>query len=182
MAVSQWMFCAAVLLLLIQGLQCSPVPPACPEPCLCQKDLLNCSFAGLSQAQQHVPSTVTELDLSHNLLKSITPSWPSWGLKNLWLGHNSITHLSLCVGRTWRGKHGRIPLSHNRGRCVSWAPALQLLSAERNQLEMIPEGESHTHSNTSGIASLYYKCSYTNHRLLCLTHIQVTDKLMETLE
>ncbi|XP_014024448.2 uncharacterized protein [Salmo salar] len=140
MAVSQWMFCAAVLLLLIQGLQCSPVPPACPEPCLCQKDLLNCSFAGLSQAQQHVPSTVTELDLSHNLLKSITPSWPSWGLKNLWLGHNSITHLSLCVRRTWRGKHWKIPLSHSRGRCVSWAPTLQLLSAERNQLEMIPEG------------------------------------------
>ncbi|XP_021455069.2 mucin-12 [Oncorhynchus mykiss] len=140
MAVSQWMFCAAVLLLLIQGIQCSPVPPACPESCLCQKGLLNCSFAGLSQAQQHVPSTVTELDLSHNLLKSITPSWSSWRLKSLWLGHNSITHLSLCVRRTWRGKHWKIPLSRSRGRCVSWAPTLQLLSAERNQLEMIPEG------------------------------------------
>lgn len=158
MAVSQWMFCAAVLLLLIQGLQCSPVPPACPEPCLCQKDLLNCSFAGLSQAQQHVPSTVTELDLSHNLLKSITPSWPSWGLKNLWLGHNSITHLSLCVRRTWRGKHWKIPLSHSRGRCVSWAPTLQLLSAERNQLEMIPEGESlsHTHKYIRNCFAVLY--------------------------
>ncbi|XP_071005714.1 uncharacterized protein [Oncorhynchus clarkii lewisi] len=140
MAVSQWMFCAAVLLLLIQGLQCSPVPPACPESCLCQKGLLNCSFAGLSQAQQPVPSTVTELDLSHNLLKSITPSWSSWRLKSLWLGHNSITHLSLCVRRTWRGKHWKIPLSRSRGSCVSWAPTLQLLSAESNQLEMIPEG------------------------------------------
>ncbi|XP_029563436.1 leucine rich repeat containing 66 [Salmo trutta] len=141
MAVSQWMFCAAVLLLLIQGLQCSPTPPTCPEPCLCQRGpLLNCSSAGLSQAPQHIPSTVNDLDLSHNLLKSLAPSWPNWGLNNLWLGHNSITHLSLCVGRTWRGKHGRLPLSHNRGRCVSWAPALQLLSAERNQLEMIPEG------------------------------------------
>ncbi|CAB1332088.1 unnamed protein product, partial [Coregonus sp. 'balchen'] len=140
MAVSQWMFCAAVLLLLIQGLQCSPTPPACPEPCLCQRGLLNCSSIGLSQAQQHIPSTVTELDLSHNLLNSLTPSWPSWGLKNLWLGHNSITHLSLCVRRTWRGKHWKVPLSHSRGRCVSWAPALQLLSAEMNQLEMIPEG------------------------------------------
>uniref|UniRef100_A0A4W5PSD3 Ig-like domain-containing protein n=1 Tax=Hucho hucho TaxID=62062 RepID=A0A4W5PSD3_9TELE len=141
MAVSQWLFCAAVLLLLIQGLQCSPTPPTCPEPCLCQRGpLLNCSSAGLSQAPQHIPSTINDLDLSHNLLNSLAPSWPSWGLNNLWLGHNSITHLSLCVGRTWRGKHGRIPLSHNRGRCVSWAPALQLLSAERNQLEMIPEG------------------------------------------
>ncbi|CAB1324138.1 unnamed protein product [Coregonus sp. 'balchen'] len=141
MAVSQWMFCAAVLLLLIQGLQCSPTPPTCPEPCLCQRGpLLNCSSAGLSQAPQHILFTVTDLDLSHNLLNSLTPSWPIWGLKNLRLGHNSITHLSLCVGRTWRGKHGIISLSHNRGRCVSWAPALQLLSAERNQLEMIPEG------------------------------------------
>ncbi|XP_020354895.1 uncharacterized protein lrrc66 [Oncorhynchus kisutch] len=184
MAVSQWMFCAAVLLLLVQGLQCSPTPPACPESCLCQRGpLLNCSSAGLSKAPQHIPSTVNDIDLSHNLLNSLEPLWPSWGLNNLWLGHNSITHLSLCVGRNWRGKHGRIPISHNRGKCLSWAPALQLLSAERNQLEMIPEGLGGSeflqvlqlsHNRISGLQPGDL-CRCPHLRELCLQHNHISN-------
>ncbi|XP_028977267.2 uncharacterized protein LOC105011825 isoform X2 [Esox lucius] len=136
MAVSRWMLYTAVLLP-VQG---SPTLPDCPEPCYCHKGpMLNCSSVGLSLGQKHIPSTVTDLDLSHNLLNSFSPLWPSWGLKNLWIGHNSLIHLSLCVERTW-GKLRGTALSHSRGKCVSWAPALQLLSAENNQLERIPEG------------------------------------------
>ncbi|KAL1022580.1 hypothetical protein UPYG_G00029510 [Umbra pygmaea] len=140
MAGTHWMLCAAGLFL-IKGTQSSPPPLPCTEPCLCQKGpLVNCSSAGLSQTQRDIPSSITELDLSHNLLNSFSLLGPSWGLTNLWIGYNSLTHLSLCVERTWRGKRGRKILSHSRGRCLSWAPALQLLSAEGNQLETIPEG------------------------------------------
>ncbi|KAJ7986507.1 hypothetical protein DPEC_G00340590 [Dallia pectoralis] len=138
MALSRWMLYTA---LLVQGTQSSPTLPACTEPCLChQGPVLNCSFAGLSLVQKHIPSTINDLDLSHNLLASFSLLWPSWGLKNLWIGHNSLTQLSLCVERTWRGEPGRMALSHTRGKCQTWAPSLQLLSAENNQLERIPEG------------------------------------------
>lgn len=151
MAVTPGPFLALVLLLVSRGLQCSPPLPACPAPCLCQRaPLLNCSSSGLSLAPQLIQATITELDLSHNLLNSVTLHQPHLNLTKVWLGNNSITHLSLCVARTMGSHHvsGRHPYLWRPGSsqgCVSWAPALQLLSVERNQLVQLPEGKSVIH-------------------------------------
>lgn len=148
MAVAQWPFVAAVLLLVSSGLLSSSPLPACPEPCTCQRaPLLNCSSSGLSLVPQHIQDSVTELDLSHNLLVSVTLDRQHHYLRNVWLGNNSITRLSLCMKRDPAGRHVRGRQLHglkawSRQGCVSWAPTLQLLSVERNLLEELPEGES----------------------------------------
>lgn len=148
MAVAQGPFLAAVLLLVSSGLHCFSPLPACPESCTCQRaPLLNCSSSGLSFVPQHIQDSFTELDMSHNLLESVTLGRPHHNLRNVWLGNNSITHLSLCIERNLgshyiRGRHlYRLRPWGKRG-CVSWAPTLHLLSVERNQLEQLPEGES----------------------------------------
>lgn len=151
MAVAQRPFLATVLLLVSSGLHCSSPVPACPEPCTCQSaPLLNCSSSSLSLVPQGIQDSVTDLDLSHNLLGSVTLDRPHYNLRNVWLGNNSITRLSLCIernlgGRYDRGRHRLRPWSR-RG-CVSWAPTLQLLSVERNHLEQLPEGESVQYSH-----------------------------------
>ncbi|XP_050933186.1 uncharacterized protein LOC108878836 [Lates calcarifer] len=145
MAEAQGPILAAVLLL-ISGLHCSSPPPACPESCTCQTALLlNCSSSGLSSVPQHIQDSVTELDLSHNLLDSVTLHRPHHNLRNVWLGNNSITHLSLCIERnpgsqSVRGRYVHRLRPWSRHGCVSWAPTLQLLSVERNQLVQLPEG------------------------------------------
>nr|XP_046248735.1 TLR4 interactor with leucine rich repeats isoform X2 [Scatophagus argus] len=146
MAVAQELFLAVALLFVSLRLHCSSPLPGCPEPCSCQRaSLLNCSSSGLSLVPQHILDSVTELDLSHNLLDSVTLGQPHHNLRNVWLGNNSITHLSLCIERNPGGRYGRsINPYHlrpwSRQRCVSWAPSLQLLSVERNQLEQLPNG------------------------------------------
>lgn len=148
MAVAQGPLLVTVLLLVSSGLHCFSSPAACPESCTCQRaPLLNCSSSGLSLAPQHIQDSVTDLDLSHNFLSSITLQQPHHNLRNVWLGNNTITHLSLCIDRGLRSqfvrdtKLRRLKPWSGRG-CVSWAPTLQLLSVERNQLEQLPEGES----------------------------------------
>ena len=150
MAVVQGPFLVAVLLLVSPGLHCSSPPPACPESCTCQRaPLLNCSSSGLSSVPQHIQESVTELDLSQNRLDTVTLHRPYRNLRNVWLENNTITRLSLCIDinlgtQSVRGRHsGQLGPSRRR-RCVSWAPALQLLSVERNQLIELPEGESNT--------------------------------------
>ncbi|XP_023269102.1 leucine-rich repeat-containing protein 66 isoform X2 [Seriola lalandi dorsalis] len=146
MAGAQGPVLAAVLLLVSAGVHCSSPPPVCPESCTCQRAaLLNCSSSGLSLVPQDIPDSVTELDLSHNLLDSATLHRPHRNLRNVWLGNNSITHLSLCVDRSMgsqsvSGGHLHRLRPWSRRRCVSWAPTLQLLSVERNQLMQLPEG------------------------------------------
>ena len=147
MAVAQVPFLALVLLIVSSGLHCTSTIPACPELCTCQRaPLLNCSSSGLSLVPQHIQDSVTELDLSHNLLDFITLRQPHHNLRSVWLGNNSITHLSLCIERAPRSQYvrgGRMHRLRPRSRgCVSWAPTLQLLSVERNQLVQLPEGES----------------------------------------
>ncbi|KAF1386150.1 hypothetical protein PFLUV_G00115170 [Perca fluviatilis] len=146
MAVAQGPSLAAVLLLVSSGLHCSSLRPPCPESCSCQKaPLLNCSSSGLSLVPQHIRDSVTELDLSHNLLDTVTLDRPHHNLKSVLLGNNSITHLSLCIERNIGSRYvrgrplRRFRLSRRLG-CVSWAPTLQLLSVERNQLEELPQG------------------------------------------
>ncbi|XP_029002775.1 protein clarinet [Betta splendens] len=146
MAVARRLLLAAGLLLFSSGLHCSSPPPGCSESCTCQgAPLLNCSSSGLSSAPQHIQDSVTALDLSHNLLSSVTLLRAHRSLRNVWLGNNSITRLSLCVERNV----GSRDVTNRRGRrlgpwrrrgCVSWAPSLQLLSVEKNQLEQLPEG------------------------------------------
>ncbi|KAJ8397505.1 hypothetical protein AAFF_G00437810 [Aldrovandia affinis] len=119
-----WEVCAAVLLVVLWGALSSP---SCPAPCLCQgESLINCSFVGPSLAPLRPPVSVTTLDLSHNQLSSITPLIPLPRLTHLYVGHNQLTHLSLCGGC-------------REGQSETWAPSLELLSAERNQLQRIPE-------------------------------------------
>lgn len=146
MAAPQGLSLAAVLLLVSSGLHCSSSLPPCPTSCSCQgASLLNCSSAGLSSMPQHIQDSVTGLDLSNNLFSSVTLHRPHHKLKSLWLGNNTIPHLSLCIERNLEGRHlrGRRRLRPwSRLGCVTWAPTLQLLSVERNQLEKLPEGES----------------------------------------
>lgn len=145
MAAPQGPFLAAVLVL-VSSLLCSSSSPACLQSCTCQSAfLLNCSSAGLSSVPQHIQDSVTELDFSHNLLKSVTFHQPHYNLRSVWLGNNSITRLSLCTGRNLGGQHLRDKYRSRpwtRRKCVSWAPTLQLLSVEMNQLRQLPEGES----------------------------------------
>ncbi|MEQ2274693.1 hypothetical protein XENORESO_006953, partial [Xenotaenia resolanae] len=142
MAVHRWSFLGAVLLLASLDLWCSSSSPLCPKSCTCQRaPLLNCSSSGLSSVPQLILDSITELDLSHNFLSSVTFHQPHPNLTNLWLGNNSIPHLSLCIERTVKGRHLRLRSETGSGsRCLVWAPTLQLLSAERNQLEQLPEG------------------------------------------
>ncbi|KAF3835134.1 hypothetical protein F7725_027692 [Dissostichus mawsoni] len=128
MAVAQGPSLALLLLLVPSLLLVSSHLPACPESCTCQRaPLLNCSSAGLSLMPQHIQNSVTELDLSHNLLGSVTLDRPHYNLRNSGSRYVRGRHLQRL--RPWRG----------RG-CVSWAPTLQLLSVERNQLEQLPQG------------------------------------------
>ncbi|XP_054902292.1 uncharacterized protein LOC129370361 [Poeciliopsis prolifica] len=142
MALRRSSFWAAVLLLASVDLWCSSSSPPCPESCVCREALLlNCSSAGLSSVPQPVQDPIAELDLSHNLLSSVTFHQPHPNLRNLWLGNNSIPHLSLCIERTVPARRlGRRSAAGSRSRCLTWAPALQLLSAERNLLERLPRG------------------------------------------
>ncbi|XP_020558517.2 leucine-rich repeat-containing protein 66 [Oryzias latipes] len=127
---------AAALLFALPGSSSSPF---CPESCSCQRaSLLNCSSSGLISVPQLIPDSFSELDFSHNYLSSVKPRQPHQNLRKLWLGNNTISRLSLCVERnvkTWhRSRNG------SRRGCQAWAPNLQTLSLERNQLERLPEG------------------------------------------
>ncbi|XP_026160999.1 uncharacterized protein lrrc66 isoform X2 [Mastacembelus armatus] len=146
MAVARGPSLAAVLLLVSLGLHCSSPASACPESCTCQRaTVLNCSSSNLFLVPQPIQDSVTELDLSNNLLNSVTLHLPHHNLRGVWLGSNTITHLSLCIGRNLGRpsvRDGRLHRSRpwSRRGCVSWAPTLQMLSVERNQLQQLPEG------------------------------------------
>ncbi|XP_062306375.1 dentin sialophosphoprotein [Osmerus eperlanus] len=136
MGILVWLVLAVILL--CSGVQSRPPPPACPSPCLCTPGpTLNCSTAGLSLAAPLLPASLSSLDLSHNLLTSLRQRWAQPSLRRLWLGHNNLTHLSLCVGGPRPPHHG--PPGGMEG-CESWAPALEMLFAERNLLEGLPRG------------------------------------------
>ncbi|XP_036438494.1 uncharacterized protein LOC118816092 [Colossoma macropomum] len=142
MSVSSLVPWLVVLLLQLWGAHTLPPTPACLTPCLCQSTpLLNCSSSGLSEAPSQIPVTATALDLSHNALQSLVPLGSGRarlrGLQHLWVGDNALETLSLCLGK---GVKGTKTLTGRRERCVTWAPDLQLLSAERNQLKRIPGG------------------------------------------
>lgn len=142
---------AAVLLLLSSGHHCLSPPPLCPDVCTCQRDpsLVDCSSAGLYLVPRHIPDSVSELHLSHNHLPSVALDQPLHKLQALRLDNNSLTHLSLCLDTTPAGRPGHRVRPWGRQGCGSWAPALQLLSVERNQLQQLPEGESVTSPHTS---------------------------------
>jgi len=137
----------------VQGCRCTPAPltpPApCPEACVCPRStLVNCSSAGLALAPPPPHPSVdrtTDLDLSHNLLRTVAlyGSRPKVALRALRLGSNRLARLSLCLEERSSDGAGRRLRRNRRGRrCVSWAPGLLLLSAERNRLVEAPHGES----------------------------------------
>lgn len=144
MAAARGPLLAAALLLLSWGHHCVSPPPPCPDLCTCRSDaaLINCSSAGLNLVPRHIPDSVAELHLSHNRLSSAASDRPLPRLRALWLDSNGMARLSLCVDRTPGGRRGHRIRPWSGRWCVSWAPALQLLSVERNQLQQLPEGES----------------------------------------
>uniref|UniRef100_A0A3B1KDG5 Ig-like domain-containing protein n=1 Tax=Astyanax mexicanus TaxID=7994 RepID=A0A3B1KDG5_ASTMX len=140
MSASSLVPCIAILLLQLWGAHAFSSTPLCPTPCLCQQTpLLNCSSSGLSESPSHIPATATALDLSHNAIRSLVPLGRARlrGLQHLWVGDNALESLSMCLGK---GVEGTKCLPRRKEWCVSWAPDLQLLSAERNQLKRLPKG------------------------------------------
>lgn len=149
MLVSSILHCTAVLIFQLWGVQTFSPVLTCPDRCVCEKTLLvNCTSLDLSKAPSHIPATTTALDLSHNVLHSLaslgTGHVPLQGLQYLWLGNNSLESLSMCS----RGIVGTSSLIRRTQRCVPWAPHLQSLSADRNQLKFMPRGENVTHLYT----------------------------------
>ncbi|XP_072295155.1 uncharacterized protein lrrc66 [Eucyclogobius newberryi] len=140
MAVSPGPKLVLVLLLSCGLLNSSPLD-LCPEFCTCQTFLhLNCSAAGLSAAPLKINPSITELDFSNNQLGSLTFQSKYYNLQKVWLGNNSMSHLSLCVDVDLKGQSKSRSRLRGRWGCLLWAPALQLLSVERNQLQTFPEG------------------------------------------
>ncbi|XP_055077352.1 uncharacterized protein LOC129456201 isoform X1 [Periophthalmus magnuspinnatus] len=112
---------------------------SCPDFCTCQSFLvLNCSSAGLFLAPPNIDTSISELDLSNNQLGTLTFQTKYYNLQKVWLGNNSMTHLSLCVDTVLKGQ-SKSKLRRRWG-CMLWAPTLQLLSVKMNQLEKLPEG------------------------------------------
>ncbi|MBN3312731.1 LRC66 protein, partial [Atractosteus spatula] len=107
------------------------------QPCRWDRPaVLDCSGAGLSALPSRLALRVAVLDLGRDALG---------GVAQLRLGGNRIRRLSLCLGGAGGPEPAR-PLTPDPPRrsgeslCASWAPDLQLLSAERNQLRRIPAG------------------------------------------
>ncbi|XP_042633179.1 leucine-rich repeat-containing protein 24-like [Cyprinus carpio] len=131
----------AVLLLHLWGTHSFPTS-ACPVPCLCQHGpLLNCSSLGLTEIPTHIPATAVSLNLSNNALRSLGSlsfgHVKLKGLLHLWVGINALESLSLILKKDRSGTRTR---SSREQECTSWAPDLQLLSAERNHLKHLPKG------------------------------------------
>lgn len=152
MSVSSIVHCTAVLIFQLWGVQTLSPIPACPASCICEKTLhVNCASLGLSKAPSHIPATATALDLSNNALRSLAPLGSGHlrlqGIQRLRLGNNLLNSLSMCLGS--RGIVGTKTLTRRKERCVSWAPDLELLSADRNQLKCVPRGENISCSHTS---------------------------------
>ncbi|KAI4878253.1 hypothetical protein NFI96_011767, partial [Prochilodus magdalenae] len=183
----------AVLLLQLWGAHTLPPTTACLVPCLCQKTpLLNCSSAGLIKVPSQIPATATSLDLSHNALQSLGPLDSSRirlrGLQHFWVGNNALETLSLCFGK----EVNSIKTLRRNKRCVTWAPDLQMLSGERNQLKQIPGGLgsvkslqilqlSHNRISELGPADLagctHLKEVYLQHNLINTVHPQAFKDL-----
>lgn len=155
--------CIAVLVFQLWGVHTLSPIPACPASCVCEKTLLvNCASLGLSKAPSHIPATAAALDLSHNALHSLAPLGSGHmhlrGLQHLWVGNNSLESLSLCSGI--QGVVDTRTLTRRKQRCVSWAPDLQSLSVDRNQLKCLPRGENITHSHTGAHPDYFRKLTY----------------------
>lgn len=193
MAVARGPFLAAVLLFLSSGHRCLSPPPACPDLCSCQSDpvLLNCSSAGLYLVPQHIPDSVSEMHLSHNHLPSVALDRRLLKLQSLWLDNNSLTNLSLCMERARGGRRGRRMRPWRRQGCDSWAPSLQLLSVESNQLQQLPEGESvpQNHSqwpeqtqrppvtHKPSYYTVKYLCTRENQHSIIVFYLRITQNL-----
>ncbi|KAM6170516.1 amphoterin-induced protein 3 [Rhynchocyon petersi] len=70
----------------------SPTLHDCPDKCVCTADLLSCAGLGLQNVPAALPTTVADLDLSHNSLQRLFPGWlvPLSRLRTLRLSHNEL--------------------------------------------------------------------------------------------
>ncbi|XP_027001978.2 uncharacterized protein LOC113642587 [Tachysurus fulvidraco] len=143
MLVSSLTHCLSVLIFQLWRVQTFSPISACPDSCVCEDTfLVNCASQGLPTAPSRIPATATALDLSHNALHSLSPLGSGHmhlqGLQHLRVGNNSLESLSMCSGI--QGIAGTRTLTRRKQRCLSWAPDLQSLSADRNQLKCLPRG------------------------------------------
>lgn len=144
MFLSKAVFRTAVLFVILCVAPSTPSSSfsSCPLACLCEGGPhihVNCSSLGLQEVPQHIPETVESLNLSHNALRTLPPLWPGhgvWGLRYLWLDYNKMETLSLCTRRD----RVRLKTSSSES-CMSWAPALEQLSAVGNQIQQVPKGK-----------------------------------------
>ncbi len=87
---------AALLLSLCLGFP--PSVTTCPPYCLCASDIISCSSYNLSVLPFDLPSYVTRLDLSHNVLTVLPVDWitqPFDRLSILVLSRNSISRIEM---------------------------------------------------------------------------------------
>lgn len=163
MFMSSIVHCIAVLAFQLCRVQTLTPISACPASCVCEKTLLvNCASLGLSKVPSHIPATATALDLSHNALHSLAPLGSGHmhlqGLQHLQVGNNSLESLAMCSGI--QAIAGTKTLMRRKQSCVSWAPDLQLLSADRNHLKYLPRGENIGCSHTWAHAGYFTKLIY----------------------
>ncbi|XP_006873703.1 PREDICTED: amphoterin-induced protein 3 [Chrysochloris asiatica] len=74
----------------------SPLPAHhCPDQCVCAADVLSCAGLGLQEVPARIPAAAVNLDLSHNVLQRLRPSWlaPFSRLRTLRLDHNELYSL-----------------------------------------------------------------------------------------
>ncbi|OXB83830.1 UNVERIFIED_CONTAM: hypothetical protein H355_003042, partial [Colinus virginianus] len=146
------------------------------------KFLVNCSFMGLAAMPEDISPTAVTADLSYNNIKTFlgtTGRNEDWMLKHLNLSNNLISEISITAFRNLpfletlnlngnsintltldlpTPAHG----SKRFGEIHHFLPALEVLSAERNNLHAVPTGERFkllndlTHKEESGLGKFQF--------------------------
>ncbi|XP_037385167.1 amphoterin-induced protein 3 [Talpa occidentalis] len=161
-----------------------PAPHNCPYKCICSADLLSCAGLGLQDVPAALPPTTTDLDLSHNALQRLRPSWlaPLYRLRALNLGHNELDMLGR--GAFANASNLRLlDLSSNALRVLGrhdleGLGALEVLLLFNNRLAQLDE---HAFHGLGVLSRLYLGCnklvsfSFNHLHGLGTTHLRTLD-------
>ncbi|XP_012590701.1 PREDICTED: amphoterin-induced protein 3 [Condylura cristata] len=156
----------------------------CPLKCICSADLLSCAGRGLQDVPAALPPTAADLDLSHNAIQHLHPSWlaPLYRLRALNLGHNELDMLGR--GAFANGSNLRLlDLSSNalrvlRRHDLDGLGALEVLLLFNNRLAQLDE---HAFHGLAVLGRLYLGCnelasfSFNHLHGLGTTHLRTLD-------